>query len=410
MSASSVTVSTPTVNRKELAEAFGQNQSAIRRLEAMTKDLTVNIPGFVNNTDALTQALAQIAYIVKALDPNAPNAVALTQGTGLTIAFGAGTVTISLAIPVSVQNGGTGLSTLPPHNVLIGNDQNAPNFAPPGAAGQVLMSNGLIADPSFQATVNKIIAGAGVSVSSATGNVTVSLQATTPTVPAEFTLSGNVASPAGALTIAKANQNANTVWAGPLSGAAAAPNFRALGLVDLPNGYAWSNLGNPSTNTTLNFGANTTTFNSTLTSTGFSWQQSTAATASANQNSMALAIGGTAWNGTASVNDVWTMQAVLGAGSNPASLLTFAHSGSSGAAAIGAPMFSGPIGGAGATPAAGMFTQVTNGDTNLMRTSVALANGAAAQTATLTNGPTAGNPTKWIPINDNGTTRYIPAW
>lgn len=41
---------------------------------------------------------------------------------------------------------------------------------------------------------------------------------------------------------------------------------------------------------------------------------------------------------------------------------------------------------------------------------LSLANGAAAQTATLTNGPTAGNPTKWIPINDNGTTRYIPAW
>lgn len=39
-----------------------------------------------------------------------------------------------------------------------------------------------------------------------------------------------------------------------------------------------------------------------------------------------------------------------------------------------------------------------------------LANGAAAQLATITNGPTAGNPTKWIPINDNGTTRYIPAW
>lgn len=24
--------------------------------------------------------------------------------------------------------------------------------------------------------------------------------------------------------------------------------------------------------------------------------------------------------------------------------------------------------------------------------------------------PTAGNPSKWIPVNDNGTTRYIPAW
>lgn len=40
----------------------------------------------------------------------------------------------------------------------------------------------------------------------------------------------------------------------------------------------------------------------------------------------------------------------------------------------------------------------------------ALTNNAAAQTATLTNAPVAGNPTKWIPINDNGTIRNIPAW
>jgi hypothetical protein len=39
-----------------------------------------------------------------------------------------------------------------------------------------------------------------------------------------------------------------------------------------------------------------------------------------------------------------------------------------------------------------------------------LPNNAAAQLGTLTNAPTAGNPTKWIPINDNGTIRNIPCW
>lgn len=53
---------------------------------------------------------------------------------------------------------------------------------------------------------------------------------------------------------------------------------------------------------------------------------------------------------------------------------------------------------------------LTHGSTTLLTTTAALANGAASQVATLTNGPTAGNPTKWIPVNDNGTTRYIPAW
>ena len=46
----------------------------------------------------------------------------------------------------------------------------------------------------------------------------------------------------------------------------------------------------------------------------------------------------------------------------------------------------------------------------LVTSTVAMTNGAAANTGTLTNAPVAGNPTKWIPINDNGTTRYIPAW
>lgn len=44
------------------------------------------------------------------------------------------------------------------------------------------------------------------------------------------------------------------------------------------------------------------------------------------------------------------------------------------------------------------------------RTSTAITSGAGAQAGTLLNSPTAGNPTCWIPINDNGTTRYIPAW
>lgn len=48
--------------------------------------------------------------------------------------------------------------------------------------------------------------------------------------------------------------------------------------------------------------------------------------------------------------------------------------------------------------------------TFLIASSAAFADGAAAATGTLTNAPAAGNPTKWIAINDNGTTRYIPAW
>jgi hypothetical protein len=54
---------------------------------------------------------------------------------------------------------------------------------------------------------------------------------------------------------------------------------------------------------------------------------------------------------------------------------------------------------------------VTTSQTAFMHnTSAALADGAGASAGTLANAPAVGNPTKWIPINDNGTTRYIPAW
>lgn len=53
---------------------------------------------------------------------------------------------------------------------------------------------------------------------------------------------------------------------------------------------------------------------------------------------------------------------------------------------------------------------LTTGSATLHATSVALTNGAGAGAGTITNAPSAGNPTKWVPISDNGTTRYIPCW
>jgi hypothetical protein len=53
---------------------------------------------------------------------------------------------------------------------------------------------------------------------------------------------------------------------------------------------------------------------------------------------------------------------------------------------------------------------ITGGSNILIASSTTLANGAGSSTGTLTNAPAAGNPTKWVEINDNGTTRKIPAW
>lgn len=67
-------------------------------------------------------------------------------------------------------------------------------------------------------------------VTAGTGTVT----SVALSMPAIFTVSGSPVTTTGTLTATLANQSANTVWAGPTTGAAAAPTFRALVVADLP--------------------------------------------------------------------------------------------------------------------------------------------------------------------------------
>lgn len=59
------------------------------------------------------------------------------------------------------------------------------------------------------------------------------------------------------------------------------------------------------------------------------------ATAGTNQNSSNLYLRANYWNGSASAVDQWSIQNILGAGTNPTSTLTFSHTGSSGASSYG---------------------------------------------------------------------------
>lgn len=54
------------------------------------------------------------------------------------------------------------------------------------------------------------------------------------TMPSEFSVAGSPITSAGTLAVTKANENANTAFAGPASGSAAAPSFRALVEADIP--------------------------------------------------------------------------------------------------------------------------------------------------------------------------------
>src|SRR5262245_5302572 len=84
-------------------------------------------------------------------------------------------------------------------------------------------TTGAAATPTFRALVS-------ADLPAGTGTVTsVGL-----TVPAEFAVTGSPVTTAGTLAVSKATQTANTVWAGPTSGGAAQPAFRALVAADMP--------------------------------------------------------------------------------------------------------------------------------------------------------------------------------
>jgi hypothetical protein len=54
--------------------------------------------------------------------------------------------------------------------------------------------------------------------------------------------------------------------------------------------------------------------------------------------------------------------------------------------------------------------QMTPGDGLFLHYLAALTNFAAANVGTLNNSPVAGNPTKWVRVDDNGVNRHIPMW
>jgi len=141
----------------------------------------------------------------------------------------------------------------------------------------------------------------------------------TPSAPVTLT---------GTVTATLNTQSANLVLAGPASGPAAAPTFRALVTADLPAVVSIWNLLSPATGNLI---LANTTFNSTFNQTSaanWTWANITAATAITPQNSPNLIVAGTYWTGAVSAVDAWTIQNVVPAGANPGTVLTITHSGS----------------------------------------------------------------------------------
>ena len=145
---------------------------------------------------------------------------------------------ITVAGTLAVANGGTGLASTPANGALdIGNGTGF--------------------------TRATLTAGTGATITNAAGSITISATGTGGTVtsvglslPSIFTVTGSPVTTSGTLTATLATETANYVFAGPTTGAAAIPTFRALVAADVP-GSALTKTDD--TNVTLTLGGSPTT-------------------------------------------------------------------------------------------------------------------------------------------------------
>jgi hypothetical protein len=127
-----------------------------------------------------------------------PSSLGLVNATGLPLATGVSGL-------LSIANGGTGT----------------------GTPGLVAGTHVTITGTWPNQTINATGGGGGGGGDGTVTSVGLSL-------PSQFTVTGSPVTTAGTLTATLAAQSANLVWAGPTTGAAAAPAFRSLVAGDIP--------------------------------------------------------------------------------------------------------------------------------------------------------------------------------
>lgn len=144
----------------------------------------------------------------------------VTQGTN--------TITAALAVnPGAYVSGGTVATSALPNPLTSDNQGNFFFYAPAATYTlQIYDALGRIPAQLLLSDQGIVAGGAGAGSVTSVGLV----------MPAEFTVSGSPVVGNSTLTVTKANAATNTVYAGPGSGGAAAPAFRALVTADLPAG------------------------------------------------------------------------------------------------------------------------------------------------------------------------------
>lgn len=137
--------------------------------------IAVSSGGTGNSTLTAHQVLVGAGTsLVVQVSPSTSGYVLTSNGTGTDPSFQA--VPGGVTLPVAVSDGGTGLTTLTTHGVLIGEGTSNVALATPGTAGYVLTSNGAAADPTFQSfsgSINQVVLSATTNSSQSISNNTI---------------------------------------------------------------------------------------------------------------------------------------------------------------------------------------------------------------------------------------------
>jgi hypothetical protein len=169
----------------------------------------------------------------------------LTAASNVAITATGSVTSVGLSLPAELTVSGSPVTTSGTLAAVWANESANKVFAGP--------TTGAATTPAFRSLVT-------ADMPSGTGTVT----SVAMTVPAELSVSGSPVTTSGTLAVTKNNQSANLVYAGPTSGAASAPTFRALTAADVPGtaggGMVLLEQHTAASSATLDF---TTTFTST---------------------------------------------------------------------------------------------------------------------------------------------------
>lgn len=215
-----------------------------------------NVTGIVKSTTGTGALTTAVAGDFPTLNQNTTGSAAtlttarnigLSGVTATAQAFdGSANITIPVtAVPATLLTGTIAAASMP---ALTGDvTTTAGSVATTIAAGAVTLAkqanfaaSSLMGNPTgTSAAPSAITLGAGLAFSGTTLTATASggtVTSVAMTVPADFSVSGSPITASGTLAVTENTQSANTVKAGPSSGTAAAPTYRALVTADLPSG------------------------------------------------------------------------------------------------------------------------------------------------------------------------------